>query len=419
MTKHIFVGFGFGPIQSGLIVSEAFKSGRFERLVVSEIDTDLVQAIRDNGGAYVVNVAHENGIESQTVEDIDIYNPLVEQDRKQIIQAISQATEMATSLPSVSFYDRGTPSVAALMAKGLATSHVPALIVYTAENNNHAAATLQAQVQAQDLSLDLSHIQFLNTVIGKMSQVVTDPDQIAAQGLQPIAPGLHRAFLVESFNRIMVTKAHLPGFRPGIDVFAEKHDLMPFEEAKLYGHNAIHALLAYLGALKGCRVMSELIHHESYMDIARNAFLNESGAALIKKYGHLDDELFTQKGYTAFAEDLLTRMSNPYLRDAVDRAGRDVVRKLGLNDRIFGTMCLALDHGIEPKNMAIGAGAGIIYLLKNAEQYGVPSDLRFGTKSHMEKSHVRQLLQWIWKDATCDHTETLLTLTHNAINELT
>ena len=35
------------------------------------------------------------------------------------------------------------------------------------------------------------------------------------------------------------------------------------------------------------------------VEIARQAFTNESGAALIKKYGHLNDELFTEAGFKA------------------------------------------------------------------------------------------------------------------------
>ncbi|MCF7973977.1 MAG: hypothetical protein K9N55_09185 [Phycisphaerae bacterium] len=418
MTKHIFAGFGFGPIQSGLIVCEAFTSGHFERLAVAEIDAVLVEAIRRNGGSYVVNVAHAQGVESQTIQGVDMYNPLVEQDREAFVDVLSQATDMATSLPSVAFYDRGTHSVASLMAQGLSHSRARATIVYTAENNNHAAEVLQSHVQKHCAALDLGRVQFLNTVIGKMSQVVTDPQRMAQQGLWPIAPGLDRAFLVESFNRIMVTKTQLAGFRPGIEVFAEKDDLMPFEEAKLYGHNAIHALLAYLGALQGCRVMSELAHKTSLMDIATKAFISESGGALIKKYGHTGDALFTLQGYTDFAKDLLDRITNPYLCDAVDRAGRDVVRKLGLSDRLFGTMRLALDYGIEPTCMAMGAGAAVIHLLRHAQANDVPGDLQFEIGSPITIDQLRQLLQWVWQGTPCEHTDTLLTLTHNAMSQL-
>ena len=102
-----------------------------------------------------------------------------------------------------------------------------------------------------------------------MSQVVTDPAVIRQMNLEPIAPGLDKAFLVEAFNRILVTRTTIPGFRPGIEVFVEKDDLLPFEEAKLYGHNAIHALLAYLAAFKGLARMTEVAGDRRIMEIAR------------------------------------------------------------------------------------------------------------------------------------------------------
>lgn len=364
MKEHIFTGFGFGPIQSGLFANEAFNSGNFKRIVIAEIDQRLVDAVRANNGCYYINVAESDCVETFKIEGIEIYNPANDADRAKLIEAISVSTEICTSLPSVNFFDSGANSVASLIAQGLQKSTAKATIIYTAENNNHAAEILEEKVKAK-LSAPLkTPVQYLNTVIGKMSQVIVDAAEIAQKKIKTIAPGIDRAFLVEAFNKILVTKCHIKGFTPGIKVFIEKEDLLPFEEAKLYGHNAIHALLAYLGAEKGCKKMSELAEHKDLMKIARDAFLNESGAALIKKYKKLGDSLFTESGYRDYVDDLLVRMTNPYLDDAVERAARDPQRKLSLNDRIFGTMAVAMEYGIEPVNMAKGAAAGLRYLIK-------------------------------------------------------
>ena len=363
MKQHIFTGFGFGPIQSGLFAAEAFKSGNFNRIVIAEIDQKLVDAVRANNGSYYVNVASSTGVEAVKVEGMEIFNPSDDTDRAELLKALSQSTEICTSLPSVNFYDSGKNSVASLISESLRNSTAKATIIYTAENNNHAAEILEEKI-TQKLGGIPDNVQILNTVIGKMSQVVTDKDEIIQKKLKPIAPGIDRAFLVEEFNKILVTKCKIKNYTPGIKVFIEKEDLLPFEEAKLFGHNAIHALLAYLGANKGYKKMAEMKNDREVMAIAGNAFINESGAALIKKYKNLGDGLFTEKGYKAFAEDLLSRMTNPYLDDAIDRAARDPQRKLGLNDRIFGTMQLALEFGVEPKNMAKGAAAGLIYYIK-------------------------------------------------------
>lgn len=252
----------------------------------------------------------------------------------------------------------GGASVASLIAAGLENSKAKGTIIYAAENNNHAAEVLQEAVEKERRKAPTAKFEFLNTVIGKMSQVVVEPDEIKKMNLKPIAEGIERAFLVEAFNKILVTKCHVENFAPGIEIFNEKEDLLPFEEAKLYGHNAIHALLAYLGMAKGYEKMTELKDDDELMKIARDAFINESGAALIRKYGDLGDELFTEAGYRDFADDLLDRMTNRYLIDTTARAGRDVVRKLGYNDRIFGTMVLALEQGVEPEKNGDGSSGG-------------------------------------------------------------
>ena len=82
MTKHRLTGFGFGPIQAGLFVNEAFKSTNFERIVVAEIDRQLVDAVRDNNGKYFVNVAKSDGIEVLEIENVEMLNPNVESQRK-------------------------------------------------------------------------------------------------------------------------------------------------------------------------------------------------------------------------------------------------------------------------------------------------------------------------------------------------
>ncbi len=363
MKEHVFVGFGFGPIQGGLFVSEAFKSKHFKRIVIAEIDRKLVDSIRSNNGRYAVNIAFHDGIATEQIDGIELLNPSVTSDRKELLYALSQATEIVTSLPSVAFYTTGKHSAASLIEQGLKTSTARATIIYTAENNNHAAEILEKKVK-EKLGILENSVQFLNTVIGKMSQVVTEKTEIAQKKLTPIAPGIDRAFLVERFNRIFVTHCRIEGFRPGIEVFVEKENLLPFEEAKLYGHNAVHALLAYLGAQKGYHKIAELKKDTEIMQTARKAFLCEAGPALIKKHAHLNDPLFTDIGFKEYAEDLLVRMTNPYLDDPIERAARDPQRKLSINDRIFGTLQLCLEQNIQPINLAKGATAGIRYLLE-------------------------------------------------------
>lgn len=373
MAKSTFVGFGFGPIQSGLFLYEAFQSRNFDRLVVAEVVPDVVESIRRSQGRYHLNVATRASVENHTIEGVEIYNPGVPADRARLVEAVAEAKEIATALPSVDFFDKGEASVAALLAEGLQRKlrdrSLPACVVYAGENNNHAAEILEVAIRkkldaasAGELSLVF---QSLNTVIGKMSKVEADPTEITAQNLARVTDDSKRAFLVEEFNRILITRITLPGFKRGITVFEEKPDLLPFEEAKLYGHNAVHALIGYLANRKGYKFMSEVGGDKELLQFAREAFLEESGKGLIHRRAGTDP-LFTSKGYQAYAEDLLVRMVNPFLRDAVDRVIRDPRRKLSWDDRLIGTMRLALDAGVTPARFAKGAAAALEILARES-----------------------------------------------------
>ena len=370
-----FVGFGFGAIQAGLFLYEAFRSGGFGRLVVAEVVPDLVDAVRCNHGWYSVNVAHADHVEEVRVGPVQIENPSQPLDTARLVDAVAEAQEISTALPSVRFYTTAAPgSVHRILAEGLrkkASGGGPRAVVYAAENHNHAAEILEAAVlegvPTTGKDRVRAHACFLNTVIGKMSGVVSDPAEVQAWKLATVTPSSLRAFLVEAFNRILISQVRFseadgePRFQRAITVFQEKEDLLPFEEAKLYGHNATHALAAYLCSLRGLERIADLRQNPDLLAFIRAAFLEESGEALIRKHAG-KDRLFTPAGYREYADDLLERMTNLYLRDSVERVGRDPHRKLGWDDRLVGTVRVALQQQIVPRRYALGTAAALARL---------------------------------------------------------
>ncbi|MCS6827589.1 MAG: hypothetical protein NZ553_13320 [Caldilinea sp.] len=365
-----FVGFGFGPIQAGLFLTEAFASGAFERLVVAEVLPDIVAAVR-RAGSFTVNIGHVDHIRALTVAPVEIYNPAAAADRSRLVEAVAVAGELATALPSVAHYaTAGETSVAAILAEGLLRKveiDGPPAVIYTAENHMRAAELLAevvtAALPAGRREAALRRVQFLNTIIGKMSGA---PEE--AEDLQPIAPGLRRAFLVEAYNRIYISQIQRPhddplwaAFRRGIEIFIEKPDLAPFAEAKLYCHNAGHALAAYLAHALGFRRIDELRSRPDVIAFVRSAMVEESGAPLCARFAGVDP-LFTAEGMRAHVDDLIARMLNPFVRDTVARVGRDPERKLGWDDRLIGAMRRALAAEIIPRRYALGVAAALLWL---------------------------------------------------------
>ncbi|PKO20515.1 MAG: hypothetical protein CVU38_19705 [Chloroflexi bacterium HGW-Chloroflexi-1] len=346
--------------------------------MLAEVVPGVVQAIRDAGGRFHVNVAHADGLERCEIGPIEMAVPAVDADRSRLVEAVAQAEELSTAVPGVASYrSPGPGSIHRILAEGLrrkAATGGPRAVIYAAENHNHAAEILAAavleEVPAAERTAVRARVRFLNTVIGKMSGVVTDADAIRDRNMATMAPGYPRAFLVEAFNRILISQIRFdempgePAFQRGIRVFEEKPDLLPFEEAKLYGHNATHALAAYLGFLLGVPTIAELPQVPGVLPFLRAAFIEESGAALVKKHAGLDP-LFTPAGYAAYADDLLARMVNPNLLDTVARVGRDPARKLAWDDRLVGTMRVALAAGVSPERYAMGAAAALAFMAES------------------------------------------------------
>jgi mannitol-1-phosphate/altronate dehydrogenase len=397
LTKKAFLGFGLGAVQSGLMLFEAYKSNNFRRFVILEVNADLVKDIRSNGCVITINTATKNGIIKSTISGFEIYNPTDESDQASIASAIHEADEMATAIPSTDFYDLGAHSLAKLLAENINPEKPQ--IIYASENNNYAAEILLDKINSYADPGRLGQFQTINTVIGKMGGVIQDEITVKELGLDRITPESKTAVLVEEFNHIIISKVHLQNYRRGIEVFQEKDDLLPFEEAKLFGHNAIHSMLGFFAALRGYTFMSEIRNDPKLFQYGVRAFMDESGAFLLDKYKDFGDPLFTPEGFTYYATDLLERMTNPYLRDEVQRICRDPLRKLDYDDRFFGTIRGALEHNVRPTILAKAVLGAICYMIKNKVDTGFPLP---DSVEDLNAENAQAIVTALWKNKPPD-----------------
>jgi mannitol-1-phosphate 5-dehydrogenase len=366
--KRTYVGFGFGAIQPGLLLYEAFRAKTFDRFVVAEILPELVSAMHQTQGIYNLNLADLSGIRQVELGPVELLDVGLSNHRRVLIDAIADAQEIGTAITTFKQYIMDIPgSLHLMLAEGIQRKIIndgPRAVVYCAENNNHAAEMLceavMQEVPAKMHDAALEKIQFLNTVISKMCGLVTDSGVMQEHQLKPMwrKGKLTRALLVEDYDLLLINAITLPGFVRGIKIFEEKENILPFKEAKLFGHNGTHALGAYLAGFLGLTCIKDLVEYPPVMAFLRNAFLNEVGTALCHKYAEYDP-LFTQRGFSNFVDGILSRMVNPHLLDTVARVGRDPRRKLGWEDRIIGAIRLALANNVQPLRYAFGAAAAL------------------------------------------------------------
>ncbi len=347
MSEKIFIGIGAGPIQTGIYVAGA-SAGNFDRIVLADVDLALVEAVKKHR-SLTINTACKDSVRTDTYQNIEIYNPNVPEEAEILTDLASKALAINTALPATKFYQFSAPWLRA----GFERNPEGLRYVYTSENSTTAAAQLEEKIDKK-----FPRTYYLDTVIGKMSKVFAAGDN----DLPTLVPGYGKGHLVEEFCTIYTSDA--PGIENvGIKGLYPRADLVPFEEAKLYGHNATHMVMAVLARQKGCRFMSESVKYPEIVDTTLQALLQECGPALCKKFAG-KDEYFEMANYAAWAKELVVRMTSPILADAVERVARDLDRKLAWNDRLIGAIRLCQSQGVDcPRLRKAAALAARFYAL--------------------------------------------------------
>lgn len=81
--------------------------------------------------------------------------------------------------------------------------------------------------------------------------------------------------------------------------------------------------------------------------------MEESGAVLIKRYA------FDAQKHAAYIQKIIGRFENPYLKDDVERVGRQPLRKLSAGDRLIKPLLGTLEYGLPHRNLVKGIAAAM------------------------------------------------------------
>lgn len=174
-------------------------------------------------------------------------------------------------------------------------------------------------------------------------------------------------------------------FKGGIPEIKNMVPFAPFDfylKRKLYIHNMGHATCAYLGDLLGVQYIHEAIDVADIRILVQNAMI-ESALALSGKYDVALGDVMMH------ITDLLHRFTNAALGDTTARVGGDPARKLSPNDRMIGSSLLALEQGVTPAYIAVGAAAGLHRYIKEAEMgQGIASAVKvLAEVSKLDSAH--------------------------------
>ena len=105
--------------------------------------------------------------------------------------------------------------------------------------------------------------------------------------------------------------------------------------------------------MAGHQTIRDAILDENIRAVVKGA-MEESGAVLIKRYGFDADK-------HAHIQKILGRFENPYLKDDVERVGRQPLRKLSAGDRLIKPLLGTLEYGLPHANLVKGIAAAMHY----------------------------------------------------------
>ncbi len=356
-----FVQFGAGNIGRSFI-GQLFARAGYE-VVFIDVVPEVVAAL---------NAHHRYRVEIKDKHPATIWVENVRAvDGRDVAAAAAEVTDCALCGTAVG--PKALPFIQPTLARALQQrllAGAPPLDTILCENLRDAAPFMRAGLAGllpTDFPLDAA-VGLVETSIGKMVPIM--PDEVRHS--DPLL------VYAEAYNTLICDRA---GFRnpvpqvPGLD---PKDNMVAYVDRKSFVHNFGHALCAYFAHLEAPELVYtwEAVAHPT-VGPATRAGMWESARALIAEY----PAEFTAANQGAHIDDLLSRFANQALGDTIYRVGRDVVRKLGHEDRVIGPLLLEIKHGAPGPLTALCAAAGMRFLARDENGETYPPDRQFADET--------------------------------------
>ncbi|KAF2859337.1 hypothetical protein K470DRAFT_271648 [Piedraia hortae CBS 480.64] len=315
------VHFGAGNIGRGFVAEFLHNSG-FEVVFVDVMDAviDSLQKTK----SYTVTEVSDEGEHDFTIDNYRALNSKT--DMESVIQEIATADTVTCAVgPNILKF------IAEPIAKGIAARKAEKPIaVIACENAIGATDTLRRFIEEKMDSETKDKIgelaRFANSAVDRIIPI------------QPDNAGLN--VRIEKFYEWCVEKSpFLPMEPPAIKGVHYVEDLKPYIERKLYTVNTGHATAAYYGYQYGVKYIHDTLANQD-LKIKVVEVLMETSDLICTIHPHVSREEQAE-----YMKKIISRFSNPALRDNIERVGRAPLRKLGRRDRLIGPAAQLADLG--------------------------------------------------------------------------
>ena len=327
------IQFGAGNIGRGFIGAVLAQAGY--QVVFADVVADLLDQI-NNRKQYTVHV-------TDTVSrDIVITDICAVHSGSEAAVAEMAGADLITTAVGLRILKFVAPAIAKGLAARMAAGEEKPLNIIACENG------LKATSQLKELTFALLSPE----VAAWAEKHVGWPDAAVDRIVPPVRCEVPLDVAVEEYFEWDVERSAFVGAIPAIAGMTPVDNLEAYVERKLFTLNTGHATAAYIGKMKGLGTIGESIADPAVFPVVK-AVMQQSGEGLVRKFG------FDHDAHFAYIEKILRRFSNPYLKDDVDRVGREPLRKLAPNDRLILPMLTARGFGLPYDKLLLAIGAAL------------------------------------------------------------
>jgi mannitol-1-phosphate 5-dehydrogenase len=359
------VHFGGGNIGRGFVAEFLHNSG-YEVVFVDVMDSIIDQL--QNTESYTVTEIGDDGERQFTIDHYRAINSKHELDK--VVHEIATADVVTCAVGPNILKFVADPVAKAIEAR---TLDYP-IAVIACENAINATTTWKGFIESKLREETLKNIdkkaRYANSAIDR---IVPQQD-----------PGAGLNVKIEKFFEWCVEQKPFEngGKKPDIKGVHFVDDLEPYIERKLFTVNTSHATAAYYGHNRKIPYIHEVLHNEELHDIVRAA-VKETAHLIVNKHGISSEE---QDDYV---EKIVKRISNPTLKDNVERVGRAPLRKLSRKERFIGPAAQLAEMG-EKVDALLGA-IEMAYRFQNVEGDDESAELAKILKNNSPEDVVNQV----------------------------
>ncbi len=319
--------FGAGKIGRSFVGQLFSRSGY--KVVFIDISGPIIEALNKRRSYNIVI----KGDKEETIKITNVCGVLAS-DKEKVVEEVSTADIVATSVGN-----NALPHIIPLMALGLIKRYsedknLP-LDIIIAENMRDAAEYFEQEIRkivGNNYPLK-KLVGLVETSIGKMVPIMSKKD-MDEDILQVFA---------EPYNSLILDKKAFKNPIPDVKGLCPKDNMKAWVDRKSFIHNLGHATIAYRGYLYNKKFIY------LYEALAVKELYNQTKETMIQASEILMKEYpgeFTKKDLEDHIDDLLKRFMNKALGDTLYRVGRDLLRKLGPEDRLVGAIKKGLKHNM-------------------------------------------------------------------------